>query len=85
MSNKIETLSGGELQRFAIGAVIMQQADMYIFDEFTSFLDIQQRLNAAKLIRSLIIDDPDKYVFFMNFPRILLNKVIIISKTKIKK
>ena len=45
---------------------------MYIFDEFTSFLDIQQRLNVTKLIRSLIIDDPDKYVFFMNFPRILL-------------
>jgi ATP-binding cassette subfamily E protein 1 len=61
LDRPIDKLSGGELQRFAIAATVVQEANMYIFDEPTSFLDIQQRLNAAKLIRN-ISQDPEKYV-----------------------
>ncbi|KAK3045146.1 Fe-S cluster-binding ribosome biosynthesis protein, partial [Coniosporium uncinatum] len=53
----INLLSGGELQRFAIGTVCVQQADTYMFDEPSSFLDVKQRLNAGKMIRSLLRDD----------------------------
>ncbi|RZC52805.1 hypothetical protein C5167_021232 [Papaver somniferum] len=42
-------LSGGELQRFAIAAVAMQSADIYMFDEPSSFLDVKQRLKAAQV------------------------------------
>ena len=50
----IAVLSGGELQRFAIGAVVIQEADMYMFDEPSSYLDVKQRLRAALTIRSCL-------------------------------
>lgn len=49
----IEDLSGGELQRFAIAVVCVQEADVYMFDEPSSYLDIKQRLSAAKTIRAM--------------------------------
>jgi ATP-binding cassette subfamily E protein 1 len=49
----LDVLSGGELQRVAIAATISRQADVYLFDEPSSYLDVQQRLQAAKAIRSL--------------------------------
>ncbi|KAH0566081.1 Fe-S cluster-binding ribosome biosynthesis protein [Trichoglossum hirsutum] len=60
MDRDINLLSGGELQRFAIGIVCVQQADVYMFDEPSSYLDVKQRLNAAKTIRDLL--RPDDYV-----------------------
>ncbi|RMZ23467.1 hypothetical protein D0859_12496 [Hortaea werneckii] len=56
----IDLLSGGELQRFAIGMVCIQKADVYMFDEPSSFLDVKQRLAAGRMIRSLL--RPDCYV-----------------------
>ncbi|MCL7045176.1 hypothetical protein MKW94_009319 [Papaver nudicaule] len=53
-------LSGGELQRFAIAVAAMQSADIYMFDEPSSFLDVKQRLKAAQVIRSLL--RPNSYV-----------------------
>jgi ATP-binding cassette, sub-family E, member 1 len=50
----VENLSGGELQRFAIGVVIVQQGDVYMFDEPSSYLDVKQRLQAARIIRSVV-------------------------------
>ena len=60
MDRDIDKLSGGELQRFAIGFVCVQNADVYMFDEPSSYLDVKQRLNAAKIIRELL--RPDDYV-----------------------
>ena len=54
----IEALSGGELQRFACAMVCIQDGDIFMFDEPSSYLDVKQRLNAAITIRSLI--HPDK-------------------------
>jgi ATP-binding cassette, sub-family E, member 1 len=45
-------LSGGERQRVAIGATLSTDADLYLFDEPSSFLDIEQRLSVAQTIRS---------------------------------
>lgn len=60
MDRNVNELSGGELQRFAIAMVCIQNADIYMFDEPSSYLDVKQRLKAAQAIRSLIRDD--KYV-----------------------
>ncbi|KAL8929924.1 MAG: hypothetical protein Q9208_001068 [Pyrenodesmia sp. 3 TL-2023] len=60
LDRNIDLLSGGELQRFAIGVVCVQQADVYMFDEPSSYLDVKQRLSAARIIRSLL--RPDDYV-----------------------
>ena len=49
----IENLSGGELQRLAIATAFCREADVYIFDEPSSYLDVKQRIEAAKVIRSL--------------------------------
>jgi ATP-binding cassette subfamily E protein 1 len=53
----IDMLSGGELQRFAIAMVAVQNADVYMFDEPSSYLDVRQRLKAAQVIRSLARGD----------------------------
>lgn len=50
----VEVLSGGELQRFAIAVVVVQSADVYMFDEPSSYLDVKQRLKAAQVIRSIV-------------------------------
>ncbi|CAI4037977.1 hypothetical protein SMKI_04G3140 [Saccharomyces mikatae IFO 1815] len=60
LKRDIDKLSGGELQRFAIGMSCVQEADVYMFDEPSSYLDVKQRLNAAQIIRSLLA--PTKYV-----------------------
>ncbi|AOW00796.1 P-loop containing nucleoside triphosphate hydrolase protein [Yarrowia lipolytica] len=51
---EVSLLSGGELQRFAIGMSCVQLAQVYMFDEPSSYLDVKQRLHAAAMIRSLI-------------------------------
>lgn len=53
----ISELSGGELQRFAMLIVMIQKAEVYIFDEPTSYLDVRQRIKIAKLIRALQTHD----------------------------
>lgn len=57
LNNDIKTLSGGELQRVAIAATVLKQANLYIFDEMTSYLDIKQRLKVSKFIKSLAAED----------------------------
>jgi len=53
----LEVLSGGELQTVAITATICREADVYLFDEPSSYLDVKQRLQAARAIRSLREDE----------------------------
>ena len=53
LNREISKLGGGELQRVAISAATLKDADFYYFDEPTSWLDVRQRLNAVKVIRSL--------------------------------
>jgi ATP-binding cassette, sub-family E, member 1 len=49
----LDILSGGELQRVAVTAALCREADVYLFDEPSSYLDVKQRLEVAKAIRSL--------------------------------
>jgi len=49
----IHSLSGGELQRMAIAAVALRDADVYIFDEPSSYLDVYQRMRMAALVQQL--------------------------------
>jgi ATP-binding cassette, sub-family E, member 1 len=58
LDHEISTLSGGELQRVAIAACLARDADLYFLDEITPFLDIYQRIAAAKLIRELAAERP---------------------------
>ena len=53
----IDTLSGGELQRVALAATLARDADFYFLDEITPYLDISQRMTAARLIRDLAANE----------------------------
>ncbi|CAK9249644.1 unnamed protein product [Sphagnum jensenii] len=60
LDRDVGDLSGGELQRFAIAVVATQHAEIYMFDEPSSYLDVKQRLRAAQVVRSLL--RPNSYV-----------------------
>lgn len=53
----IEKLSGGELQRFTIAMTCVQNATVYMYDEPSSYLDVRQRITAARVIRSMLKED----------------------------
>lgn len=53
IENDISQISGGELQRVAIAATVLKEANVYIFDEPTSFLDIKQRLKISRFLKAL--------------------------------
>jgi len=57
MDREVNVLSGGELQRVAVAAVVCRDADVYIFDEPSSYLDVRQRLRVARVIRELAKQD----------------------------
>jgi ATP-binding cassette subfamily E protein 1 len=58
LKRDIKNLSGGELQRLAIAASLLRDADFYFFDEVTSYLDIYQRTSVAKVIREKAEEKP---------------------------
>jgi ATP-binding cassette subfamily E protein 1 len=54
MDKQVGKLSGGELQRVAITLCLATEADIYLFDEPSAYLDSNQRMNAAKTIRRMM-------------------------------
>ena len=53
LDHDVATLSGGELQKVAIAGTMLKDADVYFFDEPSSYLDIHERLRIARAIRGL--------------------------------
>jgi len=53
VENDVKNISGGELQRVAIAATVLKNANFYVFDEPTSYLDIKQRIKVSKFIKEL--------------------------------
>jgi ATP-binding cassette subfamily E protein 1 len=51
IDNQVTQLSGGELQRVAIVLCLGQPADIYLIDEPSAYLDSEQRIIAAKVIK----------------------------------
>jgi ATP-binding cassette subfamily E protein 1 len=47
----VKDLSGGELQRVAIAACLAKDALIYLLDEPSAYLDVEERLAVAKAIR----------------------------------
>ncbi|MEM3390925.1 MAG: ribosome biogenesis/translation initiation ATPase RLI [Archaeoglobaceae archaeon] len=80
MDRNIAELSGGELQRVAIVACLLRDADLYLLDEPTAHLDVEQRNEVARMIRrfalnnskSVLVVDHDIYFIDMVSDRILL-------------
>ncbi|MFH0979158.1 MAG: ribosome biogenesis/translation initiation ATPase RLI [Candidatus Woesearchaeota archaeon] len=53
LDHNVKDISGGELQRLAIAAAVLKKANVYFFDEPTSYLDIKQRIKVSSFIRKL--------------------------------
>jgi ATP-binding cassette subfamily E protein 1 len=53
LSRLPQDLSGGELQRLAIGLVLLKNADIYLIDEPCTFLDFRQRIKIAKIFHEI--------------------------------
>ncbi len=54
LDKPLSALSGGELQRCFLAGCLGKKADLYIIDEGSAFLDVEERLNATRVIRHII-------------------------------
>lgn len=53
-NKSVKNLSGGELQKVAIAACLLQKVDLYALDEPSAFLDVEDRIAVAKLIQRFV-------------------------------
>lgn len=54
--NSISDLSGGELQRVAVGLCLSREADAYLLDEPSAYLDIESRAKVSSTLRKFARD-----------------------------
>ncbi|MCL1965673.1 MAG: ATP-binding cassette domain-containing protein, partial [Candidatus Bathyarchaeota archaeon] len=54
MDRNVMELSGGELQKVAIAACLSRKTDLYLLDEPSAYLDVEERLNIAKTLRRVV-------------------------------
>lgn len=73
LSNTIEKditeISGGELQRVAVAACLSRNADVYLIDEPSGYLDVRERLNVSRAIRGM----GEKIVFVVEHDLVVLD------------
>lgn len=50
----VKNLSGGELQKVAVAACLIRNADIYALDEPSAFLDVEDRIALAKFIQRFV-------------------------------
>jgi ATP-binding cassette subfamily E protein 1 len=70
LDQSMDELSGGELQRVAVVGCLSRDADLYLLDEPSAHLDVEQRMMAAKVMRrfaesaerSVLVVDHDIYL-----------------------
>jgi len=74
MEKKLTELSGGELQRVACTLALSREADIYLFDEPSAFLDIEQRFEFAKLLRS-VISESEKAAFVVDHDIVFIDAI----------
>ncbi|HIH90652.1 TPA: ribosome biogenesis/translation initiation ATPase RLI [Desulfurococcaceae archaeon] len=67
----VRKLSGGELQRFLIAAVLSKDADLYAFDEPAAYLDVKERINMARAIKKFV--PPNRYVLIIEHDLAILD------------
>jgi ATP-binding cassette subfamily E protein 1 len=58
----------------SIATALSQEADIYLFDEPSAFLDIEQRLHFAHLLRS-VISDTEKVAFVVDHDVVLIDLI----------
>ena len=80
MEQQLTDLSGGERQRVAIAACLSEDADLYLLDEPSAHLDVEQRVLATSAIRryaenheaTALVIDHDIYMIDLLADRLLV-------------
>jgi ATP-binding cassette, sub-family E, member 1 len=71
-SKKICELSGGELQRFSIARCLAKDADIYLIDEPSAYLDVEERISVAKAIKDVMVEK-EKTAFVVDHDLLLVS------------
>lgn len=69
---KVCELSGGELQRFSIARCLAKDADLYLIDEPSAYLDVEERISVAKAIKE-IMTEKEKTAFVVDHDLLLVS------------
>jgi ATP-binding cassette, sub-family E, member 1 len=80
MEQNLDDLSGGERQRVAIAACLSKDADLFLLDEPSAHLDVEQRVLATRAIRryaetqdaTVMVIDHDIYMMDLLADRLLV-------------
>jgi len=84
IDNELAQLSGGELQRVAIVLALGKPANIYLIDEPSAYLDSEQRIICAKVIKRYILNNK-KTAFIVEHDFImatyLADKVVVYEGT----
>jgi ATP-binding cassette subfamily E protein 1 len=80
MEQNLSDLSGGERQRVAIAACLSDSADLYLLDEPSAHLDVEQRVQATSAIRryaeqqdaTVLVIDHDIYMMDLLADRLMV-------------
>lgn len=54
LNKDLGSLSGGELQKVAVAATLLRDAVIYVFDEPSAFLDVEERLALSRIIGNYV-------------------------------
>lgn len=69
---KLKELSGGELQRFSVARCLSKEADIYLVDEPSAYLDVEERISVAKAIKD-IMTEKAKTAFVVDHDLLLIS------------
>lgn len=69
---KLSELSGGELQRFSVARCLAKDADIYLIDEPSAYLDVEERIAVAKVIKD-IMTERSKTAFVVDHDLLLVS------------
>jgi len=69
---KVKELSGGELQRFFLARCLSKEADIYLIDEPSAYLDVEERIACAKAIKE-IMTEKQKTAFVVDHDLLLIS------------
>ncbi|WP_458184975.1 ribosome biogenesis/translation initiation ATPase RLI [Haladaptatus sp. NG-WS-4] len=80
LEQNLTDLSGGERQRVAIAACLSKEADLYLLDEPSAYLDVEQRVRATRAIRryaemqdaTVLLIDHDIYMIDLVSDRLMV-------------
>ena len=70
----VQHLSGGEMQRLAIAHTLSREADIYLLDEPSAFLDVEQRMRLSTVIRR-DISDKEKVAFIVDHDLVFIDSL----------